>query len=84
MARTKTIINQEINGLVEDIFNAVLEVTDDELAAMSVSRDIAEEFKEFLFGVVWDVLEKIESDMEKNSDDHATMEYRKVVRYWKR
>lgn len=84
MARTKTIIKQEINGITEDIYNIILDVSDDDLAAMSAARDIAEEMKDFVFDVLWDVLQAIEEDMEKSSTPQVASEYRKIIRYWRR
>ena len=91
MARTRSIIKQEINGYVEDIYNDILEHVDDELEAMSLARTIGESTKDYTLDLIWDVLEKAEIELVREMGrrrirgrSETVVIIRKIFRYWQR
>lgn len=86
MARTRSIIKQEINGYVEDIYNDILDHVDDELEAMALARTIGESTKDYTLDLIWEVLEKTEIELVKevgNEEETLTI-IKKIFRYWQR
>lgn len=91
MARTRSIIKQEINGYVEDIYNDVLDYVEDEKEAMALARRIAEGMKDYTLEVVWEVSENMEMEIikevchGKDIDRETVLTIvKRVFRYWQR
>ena len=91
MPRTRSIIKQEINGYVEDIYNDILPHVGNEIEAMALARLIGESTKDYTLELIWDVMEKAEMDIARELGRqqvrgryNTLIIIKKIFRYWRR